>query len=379
MWISTLLLILTGICSFSQDYADIQSSARPLGLEIVDKVQEAGSDNPSLTFQSQVLPKIKKLISTNLGESSALTNSDITQHALDTEKLYISFESDVRVYFAHEGAGYSNTLGFYLKGGISSDERRKIIFPNVSSSPGSIRNDVNPLYPGDFVDIGTITAGSQLHFFLVSDGANGGSAVFSTERSLNRDGIHHVVAFAVENTAYLLIGFEDMWGGGDRDYNDCMFVVDIGEQNVKALHNYTPASPEERISSMIDQLITDLGSLKPGKVAFTGFQFQDKEIRETAMQINRDVRPRIIKLDGFNLIADDILLQAPEDAGEERLDFVDTTHAINTGNMLNADYFVTGLVLYTGQTVIVFYRIINIKRETVEFASQISYQKHVSD
>ena len=61
--------------------------------------------------------------------------------------------------------------------------------------------------------------GTKLDFFLIADGANGGTNVFSTNSSLNKDGVNHVMsyAFAVPGSSYLLISFEDMYGGGDRD------------------------------------------------------------------------------------------------------------------------------------------------------------------
>jgi hypothetical protein len=52
-----------------------------------------------------------------------------------------------------------------------------------------------------------------------------------------------VIAFAMEDSPYLLIGFEDLFGGGDRDFNDLLFAVDIGEQNVKNLQALV-ATPE---------------------------------------------------------------------------------------------------------------------------------------
>ena len=63
---------------------------------------------------------------------------------------------------------------------------------------------------------------------------------------LNADGINHVVAFAyvMANSPYLIIGFEDLVGGGDRDFNDILFAVDIGIANVKDL----TATPEPALA-----------------------------------------------------------------------------------------------------------------------------------
>jgi hypothetical protein len=34
----------------------------------------------------------------------------------------------------------------------------------------------------------------------------------------------------IPDSPLILVGFEDLWGGGDRDYNDILYVVDIGRE-----------------------------------------------------------------------------------------------------------------------------------------------------
>lgn len=48
------------------------------------------------------------------------------------------------------------------------------------------------------------------------------------------DGLQHLMAFEVNagGREYLMMGFEDIRGGGDLDYNDAVFVVDFGEGNL---------------------------------------------------------------------------------------------------------------------------------------------------
>ena len=227
--------------------SSIQSSVRPYGLQIVDTVQQAGSDDASKKFQGDVLPSVTKLVNETLGESHKLDDS---AYLLDPSKLKLKTDSDVRVYFVGEGAGYANTLGFTTDGsGRVDSDSAKLIFPNASSSVSMEdseddvkRTEKEPLLPGDFVNLGHIKGGSALDFFLVANGANGGKNVFSTQRSENPDGINHVVSFAymMKDSPYLILGFEDLLGGGDRDFNDVLFAVDIGEVNVAAL----TATPE---------------------------------------------------------------------------------------------------------------------------------------
>ena len=225
----------------------VQSSVRPLGLNIVGQVQLAGSDTAAASFQSSVLPQVTSLINASLSESH---NVDDSGFLLDPSKLRLKTTSDVRVYFIGEGAGYANTLGFTTDGsGAASSSTAKLIFPNASSrvstyNPSSSvsRTSNEPLLPGDFVNLGQMAGGTALDFFILANGANGGTTTFSTQRSVNPDGINHVISFAyaMPNSPYLVLGFEDLMGGGDRDFNDLLFAVDIGAVNVNAL----TATPE---------------------------------------------------------------------------------------------------------------------------------------
>jgi hypothetical protein len=223
------------------EVADVQSAARPFGLEIVGKVMEGGSDSRSEDFQKNALPSVNALLSGTLGEKQ---RTDASSFLLDPSKLQLKTDSDVRVYFVGEGAGYQNTLGFNTTGsGIESGDPL-LIFPNASSPVSTYdprkspdRTSSAPLLPGDFVDLGKFAGGTLLDFFLIADGANGGKNVYSTDGSNNPDGLNHVVSFAyaTKDSPYLIIGFEDLYGGGDRDFNDLIFAVDIGLANIAAL------------------------------------------------------------------------------------------------------------------------------------------------
>lgn len=234
----------------------IQSSARPLGLSPVAPVMAAGSDAASANFQQNALPAVTAFLNTRLSESRSVNDSAML---LDPSKLRLQTDSDVRVYFIGEGAGYNNTLGFNTSGGGVTTGNPQLIFPNASSSvstydPASTarRTGSNPLLPGDFVNLGQMSAGTLLNFFLIANGASGGRNVYSTDQSVNPDGINHVVAFAyaVPGSSFLIIGFEDLLGGGDRDFNDLLFAVDIGARNIAAL----TGTPEPRLCVTLGSL-----------------------------------------------------------------------------------------------------------------------------
>jgi hypothetical protein len=226
----------------------VQSTAlAKSSLDIVAPVMLAGSDKASAVFQGEVLPDILKLVNTNLSETLNFTKQG--SYALDPTKLHLAVESTARVYFIGEGAGYHNTLGFNtLFDGEKTPatpvtDESLLIFPDASSTVSTYgvagtsgkRTTKEPLLPGDFVDLGTFKSGTTLDFFLIADGANGGKSAYAAPATRNPDRLDHVVAFALPDSPYLIIAFEDMFGGGDKDYNDVIFALDIGRANIQNL------------------------------------------------------------------------------------------------------------------------------------------------
>lgn len=196
------------------------------------------SDARSQDFQANFLPIFKKLINESLAESVQFNN--VSGFKLDASRLFLRSASDlpIRVYFVHEGAGYWNSLGFsFTPAGQASPGQPYLIFPNASfvSPTSNTRNNSTPLVVGDFVELTVGGPGIQMDFFLIANGASNPYNTWYNNKALNVDGKQHVVAFLLPNTRYLMIGFEDLYGGGDLDYNDCLFVVDIGETNAKNL------------------------------------------------------------------------------------------------------------------------------------------------
>lgn len=238
----------------------VQSSARPLGLSIVAPVMAAGSDAAAANFQT-VIPGMLQFIKTSLPEYQNNLKSPLA-FSIDPSKLTLSTMSDVRMYFAYEGAGYQNTIGFNTTGVGVSSGNPQIIFPNASSSLGyggsgvGVRSSSNPLLPGDFVNLGTFSGGTTLDFFLIANGASGGTSVYTTSGSTNPDLINHVATFTpsywgVANSPYLFIAYEDLLGGGDKDFNDVIIALDIGAANVAALL----ATPEPATWLMLGSLV----------------------------------------------------------------------------------------------------------------------------
>jgi Domain of unknown function (DUF4114) len=222
----------------AQKTSSIQSAARPFGLDIAGKVMLASSDTASRTFQKTTLPELLQLSELNLAEYKKLGSNATNANFLNPSKLQLGADTMARAYFVGEGADYSNSLGISTTESGPDSKDAELIFPNASTPDADrkgkyTRSKSQPLLPGDFVDLGTFKKGTFLDFFLIADGANGGEDFFTTNKSANSDGLAHAVSFVPNGSPYLIIGFEDIWGGGDGDYNDLIFAVFVGESNAK--------------------------------------------------------------------------------------------------------------------------------------------------
>lgn len=120
----------------------------------------------------------------------------------------------IGAYFYGSTAAYTNTLSLLVNGVITPE-----------SSIGLLNNHTSNL--GDFVILGYANAGDVLTFQLSV--SNTGKTWYSDE-SLNVDGVNHTYSTAFSGDAThsipggTYVGFEDLYGGGDLDYDDESFV-----------------------------------------------------------------------------------------------------------------------------------------------------------
>ncbi len=201
-------------------------------------------------------------------QAERMEKVNVGQFLLDPSKLKLKSDHEVKVHFINEGAGYRNQLAYEATG--------------ATQGTGLVFNDVSDdvLKYGDGVSLGTIKAGTQLDFWLRADGKNRGdnANIFGTNTAFNADKLQHVFASAYKN--YLVLGFEDLYGSlgawgkdaatgkwnesSDRDFNDAVVVVDIGEENIHAM----TAVPEPSIT---------LGLLGMGAAGLTRLRRRQKE------------------------------------------------------------------------------------------------------
>ena len=182
----------------------VQANVDPLGLPLAGQVMTAGSDPAGATFDQTTLSQALAFIQANLPDGVNKTG-DAKVFSVDPAKLALATTENLQAYFVSESAGYNNSLGFNTTGVGVSSGNPELIFPNASSpedfNPNAADNYSGPtvsqpLEPGDFVNLGTYAKGTPLNFFLISDGANGGTTVFNSGgASANPDGVAHTGGF----------------------------------------------------------------------------------------------------------------------------------------------------------------------------------------
>ncbi len=202
----------------------------------------------------------------------------------DLNKFVIAQDTTARVTFNGETAGYQNALGMYKIGADGTVYGVDILFGNAS-----LKGSGGDLIAGSsFVDV-DLKSGERLGFFVVpngyaqknmanllsdtsgtykfvgadgkagnvSDGANlklvhisaqgvetvvksaYGQTVFHSyggaEGGLNGDNFKHASGEISVKDGTVKIGFEDLWGGGDKDFDDSIFTISIGQTNAALL------------------------------------------------------------------------------------------------------------------------------------------------
>jgi len=194
---------------------------------------------------------------------------------LSQSHLQLKYAHETKVFFIGETAGgYRNRLDFQATNGSTvttgkifgdtSCSTKDSGFQNFSDFCQNPNNALanksqqdSPLKVGDWVNLGLFQAGTTLDFLLHSNDINGGiygtnqqgqtvKGVFGLNEANNPDGLQHVMTYVYKN--FLVLGYEDLWGGGDKDYNDVVFAIDIGEKNARALTGVSVPEPSATIA-----------------------------------------------------------------------------------------------------------------------------------
>ena len=152
--------------------------------------------------------------------------------------IILSELADVWITFVGEGAGYTNSIGYYTYNAATPPQttndisKYTIIFPNASlgGSGGSMTS-------GDKVKLGRFPAGTGIGWFIVANGWNGTGVVnpptYYSDPVLNPETLpanrQHTVLLYNNLRGLLILGFEDQIRNtatsSDEDFNDALFYI----------------------------------------------------------------------------------------------------------------------------------------------------------
>ncbi len=122
-------------------------------------------------------------------------------------RLVVAHDGQVNIAFIGSMAAYSSDLYFDLGTPLAEDAEDRFLFNNKVEAIGSTYN------------LGNFTAGTELNFYLKV--RNTGKVYFTGAGSRNGDGVEHALVNDLFGGGQItLVGFEDLYGGGDRDYDD---------------------------------------------------------------------------------------------------------------------------------------------------------------
>jgi serralysin len=193
----------------------------------------------------------------------------------------ITGDHPVSVVFEGETAGYRNTFGYYKVADDGSIIDVEFIWPNAS-----LQGSGGDLIQGQSREFLNVQEGDRIAFFIVSNGYsrnNGYSALdlengtlqfqnsdgsvatvnsdgprlyhiasdgtktlikydpyhtaaYGSTVALNPDNILHTTGVLKTDAGTITLGFEDLYNGGDRDFDDSVFTVDLGLANALLLN-----------------------------------------------------------------------------------------------------------------------------------------------
>jgi Ca2+-binding RTX toxin-like protein len=209
------------------------------------------------------------------------------------DKMSIHQDVNAHVHFDGSAAGFHNTVGMYVYDNAGNVVSTSLLFNDVSAqgvAGGAV--DMNVAlkagqHIGFFVapnaaglnDIQKLVAdGGTFHLVNTKDGAPANvfsgepmqiayetpdhqwsvvhtqywTDIYTTNTNDNRDGFQHASVSTDAATGQMHVKFEDLQGGGDRNFFDANFTVDIGTANaVLMAHDGTTASAASHDDTLV--------------------------------------------------------------------------------------------------------------------------------
>jgi len=149
-------------------------------------------------------------------------NPEFISNSIDPN-IHLLADAEISITFIDEGAGFQNSFGYY-----AYDNDNMILYEQTVFSNASKFGSSGSLFPGDTVSLGTHPINSNIGFWLIANGykESNGHKYYSQDH-LNSDGLRHMAIIYDSERQQLILGFEDTYYLGDKDYNDVIFTSTV--------------------------------------------------------------------------------------------------------------------------------------------------------
>ncbi|MGV2989008.1 tandem-95 repeat protein, partial [Vibrio sp. E150_011] len=324
-------------------------------------------DSESLTVDVSGIP---------VGSTIHYDNQTVLNNQDDGITSYV--DSEITVTFEGETAGFRNAVGYYKVDENGQIQDVEVVYENASQVGGG-----GNLIPGESSFSFDLPQGDSFNLFVIPNGYNHnnfdsfsqgsyefrnadgtpattdsidpqlvfvedsgevsviqsqhGDAIFhgGSSSNLNQDGIDHSRTYFNDNDE-LVYGIEDMFNGGDRDYSDFLFTIDLGETNTSIYRGEVTVSDETPIILPIvalnEPVLINLPNEYSGEfdvlITATATEMDNEDTSLTTQSIHIDAREHApeseatsstVDEDHSIIVTQDMLLEHASDQNNDTL------------------------------------------------------------
>ncbi|MBN2443505.1 MAG: VWA domain-containing protein [Spirochaetales bacterium] len=159
--------------------------------------------------------------------------------------------------------------------------------------------------------------------------------------------------------------------------------LSLHEEEITDLKNDMEIPPDvkertinDHLSNLYREMVLDLAAKENGTIAVSGFSSKRKKEMKLLTLLNEMAILEISKLDNMKLVERNKLDKILEEQELSLSALMDTSKAIRIGNLLSAQYILTGTVIEMDTSVVIFGRIINVETGEIESVAQVIVDKN---
>jgi TolB-like protein len=139
--------------------------------------------------------------------------------------------------------------------------------------------------------------------------------------------------------------------------------------------NVSDRNFSDHMDNLFKEMTLDLKTRSAGTVAVSGFTMSDGNTPSLVTMLNESAVVEFGRIDTLTLVERGRLEVVLEEQSLQLTGLVDTNTAIRVGELLAAEFIVTGSVIEMASSVVIFGRVINVETAEVESVAQVIVPK----